>query len=137
MLKRLRNFKMFNSPFLSSVLRINACFTIYIIKIDIWRSVLFFLPFSITVILCMTKFSLLMVMEVGCLLTWVLCVCNDCFLHEDYEMSYKFKCLWNKKRNAGLHMHFCVLNMSNYVMLKITFIWPLTSLLYSLANWYC
>lgn len=35
--------KMFNSPFLSSVLRINACFfTIYIIKIDIWCSVLFF-----------------------------------------------------------------------------------------------
>lgn len=100
--------QMFNNPSLWSVLTVNACFfSIYIIEINTWLSV-----FSPPSFFCDSYFMhdkilscLLLCLAV---LIWVSCVCNDCFLHEDYEMSYKLTgCGNKKKRGASLAFLLC------------------------------
>lgn len=118
--------EMFNNPSLWSVLRVNACFfSIYIIEINTWLSV-FFSPSFFYDCYFMHDKILLLTAVFGCLLTWVSCVCNDCFLHEDYEMSYKLNGCGNEKK-CGASLAFLCAEYVNYVTLKITFKWPLTS----------
>lgn len=115
---------MFNNPLLWSGLKVNACFfTTDVVEINTWLSVLFFLPFLWLLFYAWQK-SLAYCYVVGCSLTWLSCVCSDCFLHEDYEMSYKLNGCGNKKRIWGFTCFFCVLNMS--------FMWQIKLLSYGL-----
>lgn len=61
---------------------------------------------SKTLTLCMTKFFLVIAMWLAVLFNRVSCVCSDCFLHEDYEMSYNWNGYRNSVRQCGAWLAF-------------------------------